>query len=155
MKGRKRGGDLAFNVTYDIQLKSFQKFKPLPRKENGSSFYALKLVDFYISCIFFVRENGMVFFCQRKKVFFGSYTKHHLFVQYNNQVDDYGNLTVRGMDREVEEKDCQMAEGRRVCVTGAGSFVSSWLVKLLLSKGFFVHGTVRDPGKLSSSVFCL
>ncbi|CAJ1951365.1 unnamed protein product [Sphenostylis stenocarpa] len=33
-----------------------------------------------------------------------------------------------------------------VCVTGAGGFVASWLVKLLLSKGFFVHGTVRQPG---------
>ncbi|CAA7397994.1 unnamed protein product [Spirodela intermedia] len=38
-----------------------------------------------------------------------------------------------------------MAEERRVCVTGAGGFVASWLVKLLLSKGFVVHGTVRDP----------
>ncbi|XP_078439343.1 cinnamoyl-CoA reductase 1-like [Wolffia australiana] len=38
-----------------------------------------------------------------------------------------------------------MAESRRVCVTGAGGYVASWLVKLLLSKGFIVHGTVRDP----------
>ncbi|XP_034705008.1 cinnamoyl-CoA reductase 2-like isoform X2 [Vitis riparia] len=41
-----------------------------------------------------------------------------------------------------------MAEKRdeeRVCVTGAGGYVASWLVKLLLSKGFIVHGTVRDP----------
>ncbi|KAK4767765.1 hypothetical protein SAY87_002906 [Trapa incisa] len=35
---------------------------------------------------------------------------------------------------------------RRVCVTGAGGFVASWVVKLLLSKGFTVHGTVRDLG---------
>ncbi|KAI0492390.1 hypothetical protein KFK09_026661 [Dendrobium nobile] len=33
----------------------------------------------------------------------------------------------------------------RVCVTGAGGFIASWLVKLLLSKGYKVHGTVRDP----------
>ncbi|CAM8974995.1 unnamed protein product [Rhodiola kirilowii] len=33
----------------------------------------------------------------------------------------------------------------RVCVTGAGGFVGSWLVKLLLSKGYVVHGTVREP----------
>ncbi|XP_037456765.1 cinnamoyl-CoA reductase 1-like [Triticum dicoccoides] len=35
------------------------------------------------------------------------------------------------------------------CVTGAGGFVASWLVKLLLSRGggrYAVHGTVRDPG---------
>lgn len=35
----------------------------------------------------------------------------------------------------------------RVCVTGAGGFVGSWLVKLLLSKGYIVHGTVREPSK--------
>ncbi|KAF0929230.1 hypothetical protein E2562_016458 [Oryza meyeriana var. granulata] len=34
---------------------------------------------------------------------------------------------------------------RRVCVTGAGGFIGSWLVKLLLSRGYAVHGTVRDP----------
>nr|QVG73957.1 cinnamoyl CoA reductase [Asarum sieboldii] len=33
----------------------------------------------------------------------------------------------------------------RVCVTGAGGFQASWLVNLLLSKGYMVHGTVRDP----------
>jgi len=34
-----------------------------------------------------------------------------------------------------------------VCVTGAGGFVASWLVKLLLSRGqYMVRGTVRDPG---------
>ncbi|XP_060673671.1 cinnamoyl-CoA reductase 1 isoform X1 [Ziziphus jujuba] len=31
----------------------------------------------------------------------------------------------------------------RVCVTGAAGFVASWLVKLLLSKGYVVHGTAR------------
>ncbi|KAG8057233.1 hypothetical protein GUJ93_ZPchr0002g25807 [Zizania palustris] len=34
---------------------------------------------------------------------------------------------------------------RRVCVTGAGGFIGSWLVKLLLSRGYAVHATVRDP----------
>ncbi|KAL0415425.1 UNVERIFIED_CONTAM: Cinnamoyl-CoA reductase 1 [Sesamum latifolium] len=32
-----------------------------------------------------------------------------------------------------------------VCVTGAGGFVASWLVKLLLEKGYNVRGTVRNP----------
>ncbi|WCJ44768.1 NAD(P)-binding Rossmann-fold superfamily protein [Euphorbia peplus] len=36
--------------------------------------------------------------------------------------------------------------GESVCVTGATGFVASWLIKLLLSKGYTVHGTVRDPG---------
>ncbi|GJN33593.1 hypothetical protein PR202_gb22212 [Eleusine coracana subsp. coracana] len=34
----------------------------------------------------------------------------------------------------------------RVCVTGAGGYIASWLVKLLLSRGYAVHATVRDPG---------
>ena len=34
-----------------------------------------------------------------------------------------------------------------VCVTGAGGYIASWLVKLLLSRGYAVHATVRDPSK--------
>ncbi|WCJ44763.1 NAD(P)-binding Rossmann-fold superfamily protein [Euphorbia peplus] len=33
---------------------------------------------------------------------------------------------------------------KKVCVTGAGGFLASWLVKLLLSEGYLVNGTVRD-----------
>ncbi|XP_042450521.1 cinnamoyl-CoA reductase 1-like [Zingiber officinale] len=43
------------------------------------------------------------------------------------------------------------AEKKRVCVTGAGGFIASWLVKLLLSKGYVVHGTVRDPSDPKNS----
>uniref|UniRef100_A0A0E0ETK7 NAD-dependent epimerase/dehydratase domain-containing protein n=1 Tax=Oryza meridionalis TaxID=40149 RepID=A0A0E0ETK7_9ORYZ len=39
----------------------------------------------------------------------------------------------------------EMPPPPRVCVTGAGGFIGSWLVKLLLSRGYFVHGTVRNP----------
>lgn len=40
-----------------------------------------------------------------------------------------------------------MAEKDRiVCVTGAGGYVASWLIKLLLSHGYTVHGTLRNPG---------
>ncbi|ONK70441.1 uncharacterized protein A4U43_C05F33760 [Asparagus officinalis] len=35
--------------------------------------------------------------------------------------------------------------GEVVCVTGAGGFIASWLVKLLLEKGYVVRGTVREP----------
>ncbi|KAG0515158.1 hypothetical protein BDA96_10G255200 [Sorghum bicolor] len=39
------------------------------------------------------------------------------------------------------------AAAKSVCVTGAGGFIASWLVKLLLSRGqYTVRGTVRDPG---------
>ncbi|KAM0825976.1 hypothetical protein ACQ4PT_069185 [Festuca glaucescens] len=41
----------------------------------------------------------------------------------------------------------EAAASKSVCVTGAGGFVASWLVKLLLSKGHYaVRGTVRNPG---------
>ncbi|KAK8926503.1 Cinnamoyl-CoA reductase 1 [Platanthera zijinensis] len=36
-------------------------------------------------------------------------------------------------------------EGKKICVTGAGGYIASWLVKLLLSKGYKINGTVRDP----------
>ncbi|KAK1400678.1 Cinnamoyl-CoA reductase [Heracleum sosnowskyi] len=35
--------------------------------------------------------------------------------------------------------------GQVVCVTGAGGFIASWLVKLLLESGYTVRGTVRKP----------
>ena len=38
-------------------------------------------------------------------------------------------------------------QGQTVCVTGAGGFIASWIVKLLLEKGYSVKGTVRNPGK--------
>ncbi|XP_078148314.1 phenylacetaldehyde reductase-like isoform X1 [Carex rostrata] len=37
------------------------------------------------------------------------------------------------------------ASGRIVCVTGASGFIASWLVKLLLQRGYTVRATVRDP----------
>ncbi|XP_056164618.1 cinnamoyl-CoA reductase 1-like [Syzygium oleosum] len=39
----------------------------------------------------------------------------------------------------------EMSKRERICVTGAGGYVASWVVKFLLSKGYKVHGTVRDP----------
>ncbi|GJN29294.1 hypothetical protein PR202_gb17509 [Eleusine coracana subsp. coracana] len=41
--------------------------------------------------------------------------------------------------------------GRTVCVTGAGGFIASWLVKRLLEEGYTVRGTVRNPGGFSDS----
>nr|POE74230.1 tetraketide alpha-pyrone reductase 1 [Quercus suber] len=32
-----------------------------------------------------------------------------------------------------------------VCVTGASGYIASWLVKLLLQRGYTVKATVRDP----------
>ncbi|XP_054798941.1 phenylacetaldehyde reductase-like [Prosopis cineraria] len=36
-------------------------------------------------------------------------------------------------------------EGTLVCVTGANGYIASWLVKLLLHRGYRVRATVRDP----------
>ncbi|KAI3796455.1 hypothetical protein L1987_39126 [Smallanthus sonchifolius] len=41
-------------------------------------------------------------------------------------------------------------EGKVVCVTGASGYIASWLVKLLLDRGYTVHATIRsldDPNK--------
>ncbi|TKW19847.1 hypothetical protein SEVIR_4G046000v4 [Setaria viridis] len=35
--------------------------------------------------------------------------------------------------------------GQTVCVTGAGGYIGSWIVKLLLERGYAVRGTVRNP----------
>ncbi|KAL5707286.1 hypothetical protein ACHQM5_025352 [Ranunculus cassubicifolius] len=39
----------------------------------------------------------------------------------------------------------------RVCVTGGGGYQASWLIQLLLSKGYKVHATVRDPSDKKNS----
>ncbi|KAI7982831.1 Cinnamoyl-CoA reductase 1 [Camellia lanceoleosa] len=35
--------------------------------------------------------------------------------------------------------------GKTVCVTGGSGFIASWLVKLLLQRGYTVRASVRDP----------
>ncbi|KAK6928863.1 NAD-dependent epimerase/dehydratase, partial [Dillenia turbinata] len=35
-------------------------------------------------------------------------------------------------------------EGKTVCVTGASGFIASWLVKLLLQRGYTVKASVRN-----------
>ncbi|KAI7983618.1 Cinnamoyl-CoA reductase 1 [Camellia lanceoleosa] len=35
--------------------------------------------------------------------------------------------------------------GKTVCVTGASEYIASWLVKLLLQRGYAVKASVRDP----------
>jgi NADPH:quinone reductase-like Zn-dependent oxidoreductase len=37
--------------------------------------------------------------------------------------------------------------GKVVCVTGASGYIASWLVKLLLGRGYTVRATVRDTGE--------
>ncbi|XP_074358579.1 cinnamoyl-CoA reductase 1-like isoform X2 [Apium graveolens] len=46
---------------------------------------------------------------------------------------------------KVERMEGDCSSKKKVCVTGAGGYVASWLVKFLLSKGYTVHGTARNP----------
>jgi uncharacterized protein YbjT (DUF2867 family) len=37
--------------------------------------------------------------------------------------------------------------GETVLVTGASGFIGSWLVRLLLARGYSVHAAVLNPGQ--------
>ncbi|MED6172988.1 hypothetical protein PIB30_055171 [Stylosanthes scabra] len=39
----------------------------------------------------------------------------------------------------------EIGNGKVVCVTGASGFIASWIVKLLLQRGYTVRATLRDP----------
>jgi cinnamoyl-CoA reductase len=43
--------------------------------------------------------------------------------------------------------DDEKKQEQVVCVTGAGGFIGSWVVKELLLRGYRVRATVRDPRK--------
>ncbi|XVF74050.1 hypothetical protein PTKIN_Ptkin13bG0030400 [Pterospermum kingtungense] len=46
----------------------------------------------------------------------------------------------------MQDRNEKMATSTgKVCVTGAGGYLGSWLVNLLLSNNYIVHGTVRLP----------
>ena len=40
-----------------------------------------------------------------------------------------------------------------VCDTGASGYIASWLVKLLLQRGYTVKASVRDPSRCSTLYF--
>ncbi|KAF7081265.1 hypothetical protein CFC21_085227 [Triticum aestivum] len=51
-----------------------------------------------------------------------------------DKATDNGELKQRQPEQEL------------VCVTGAGGFIGSWVVKELLLRGYRARGTTRDPG---------
>ncbi|KAG8056777.1 hypothetical protein GUJ93_ZPchr0002g26659 [Zizania palustris] len=54
-------------------------------------------------------------------------------------VDDAGAAAA------VPAQQLPPGHGQTVCVTGAAGYIASWLVKLLLERGYTVKGTVRNP----------
>ncbi|KAH7837864.1 hypothetical protein Vadar_018961 [Vaccinium darrowii] len=42
-------------------------------------------------------------------------------------------------------------EGKTVCVTGGSGYIASWIVKLLLQRGYTVKASVRDPRDLKKT----
>uniref|UniRef100_A0A0E0GEP9 NAD-dependent epimerase/dehydratase domain-containing protein n=1 Tax=Oryza nivara TaxID=4536 RepID=A0A0E0GEP9_ORYNI len=49
------------------------------------------------------------------------------------------------MSSNFEANNNNNGEKQLVCVTGAGGFIGSWVVKELLIRGYHVRGTARDP----------
>ena len=56
--------------------------------------------------------------------------------------------------RERESERMSGAE-KVVCMTGAAGYVASWVVKLLLRRGYTVKATVHDPSQCCLSLFCV
>lgn len=52
----------------------------------------------------------------------------------------------------MEEDEGREREMDAYCVTGATGYIGSWLVKALLQRGYIVHATVRDTGKIFQSI---
>ncbi|KAM0822313.1 hypothetical protein ACQ4PT_071577 [Festuca glaucescens] len=49
------------------------------------------------------------------------------------------------IDNANDNGEIKPPEQQLVCVTGAGGFIGSWVVKELLLRGYRVRGTARDP----------
>ncbi|KAB2044236.1 hypothetical protein ES319_D01G075000v1 [Gossypium barbadense] len=50
-------------------------------------------------------------------------------------------------DLSAPEEKTEVVASPTCCVTGATGYIGSWLVKLLLERGYKVHATVRNPEK--------
>ena len=80
-----------------------------------------------------------------------------LFIDHNVDPTTYNgvNLAINDWVTSTLDNNKKMVEMCTVCVTGAGGFIASWLVKRLLEKGYIVKGTLRNPGTQNLSViFC-
>ncbi|KAL2653310.1 hypothetical protein R1flu_021438 [Riccia fluitans] len=78
-------------------------------------------------------------------------TGGHLYGDLETTIHTFSGRGICRKDfrKLVRAREGEMADPKeQVCVTGAGGYVASYIVKRLLEKGFRVRGTVRDPGKL-------
>ena len=81
-----------------------------------------------------------------------------LFMNHNVDPTTYNgvNLTIDDCVTSTIDNNKKTVEMCVVCVTGAGGFIASWLVKRLLEKGHIVKGTLRNPRtQNSTSSFCI
>ncbi|XP_008792164.2 phenylacetaldehyde reductase-like [Phoenix dactylifera] len=46
--------------------------------------------------------------------------------------------------KRKQEERLEMSSEGRVCVTGGSGFIGSWVIRLLLERGYTVHATVKD-----------
>ncbi|KAI5072380.1 hypothetical protein GOP47_0012486 [Adiantum capillus-veneris] len=92
-----------------------------------------------------------------------SLLQHHILLKNANGLDR-GDLkppapTLTAQEGSKEERGvsaldfpastflsfCSAGQMVHVCVTGGSGFLASWLIKLLLERGYHVRATVRDP----------
>jgi hypothetical protein len=57
----------------------------------------------------------------------------------------YSNPKRNQNSEEESARKMSSGAGKIVCVTGASGYIASWLVKLLLNRGYTVKASVRDP----------
>uniref|UniRef100_A0A0D9Y6X0 NAD-dependent epimerase/dehydratase domain-containing protein n=1 Tax=Oryza glumipatula TaxID=40148 RepID=A0A0D9Y6X0_9ORYZ len=77
----------------------------------------------------------------------GSVLHRSEFVRLLRELFPQYPITTRAENRRPN-RSTTMVTGRgeqMVCVTGAGGFIGSWLVKELLHRGYFVRGAMREP----------
>ena len=144
------------NLKYFILYKNYVCF--LNYKYN---FIFLKTV--YILSKSILVDVGIINFYERyfyskwkKKTIFSALKRKGYFSKF--EIISYPFIYIYIFQRRcicvfVRKKEmAKKEEKERVCITGAGGYIASWVVKLLLSKGFIVHGTVREPCDLLLSL---